>query len=107
MTIFFYKALTKNLEIVNSPLWVLSKIWRLGQVRDTKFDTNVSNESLMNAAKSQGYSVYRFRTIKRKSKGRNNYPPIQIRVKVGLSPPKKLFYLLQWKSFKSDEKCFS
>ena len=27
--------------------------------------------------------------------------------KVGLLPSKKLFYLLQWKPFKNDEKCFS
>ena len=25
---------------------------------------------------------------------------------VGLSPSKKLFYLLQWKPFKNDENCF-
>ena len=31
--------------------------------------------------------------------------PTHIRVKVGLSPTKK-FCLLQWKSFKNDEKCF-
>ena len=26
--------------------------------------------------------------------------------KVGLSPSKKIFYLLQWKPFNNDEKCF-
>ena len=46
MTIFFYKGLTTNLEIGNTPAWVLSNIWRLGQVRDTKSDTNVSNKIL-------------------------------------------------------------
>ena len=56
MTIFFYKKLTKNPEIGNSPIWVLHNIWRLGQVRDTKFGNNVSNKKLSNAEKSQGYS---------------------------------------------------
>ena len=35
MTIFFYKELTRNPEIRNTPVWVLSNIWRLGQVMDT------------------------------------------------------------------------
>ena len=42
MTIFFYKGLTRNLEIGNTPVWVLPNIWRLERVRDTKFGTNVS-----------------------------------------------------------------
>lgn len=36
-----------NLEIGNTPAWVLPNIWRLGQVRDTKLGTNVSNEILL------------------------------------------------------------
>ena len=44
LTIFFYKGLARNLEIGNTPVWVLPNIWRLGWVRDTKFGTNVSNE---------------------------------------------------------------
>ena len=35
MTIFFYKRLTRNPEIGNTPVWVLPNIWRLGGVRDT------------------------------------------------------------------------
>ena len=62
MTIFFYQGLTKNLEIKNTTVWVLSNIWRLGQVRDT-------NETLLNAAKCQGYSFYHFRVIKRQPTG--------------------------------------
>ena len=58
MTIFFYKGLTRNPEIGNTPFWVLSNIWRLGRVMDTKFGTNVSNRMLLNAAKCQGYSFY-------------------------------------------------
>ena len=44
MTISFYKGLTRNLEIWNNHVWVLSNIWRLGQDRNTKFDRNVSNK---------------------------------------------------------------
>ena len=40
MTITFYKTLTRNLEIGNTPVWVLPNVWRLGQVKNTKFGTN-------------------------------------------------------------------
>ena len=60
MTILFNKRLTKNLEIGNTPIWVLPNIWRMGQVRDTKFGTNISNKMLLNAEKYQGYSFYCF-----------------------------------------------
>ena len=55
MTIFNYKGLTRNPEIGNSSIWVFPNSWRLGQVRDTKFNTNtnVSNEMLLNAVKCQ------------------------------------------------------
>ena len=33
MTIIFYKGLTRNPEIRNTPVWVLPNIWRLEQVR--------------------------------------------------------------------------
>ena len=69
MTIFFYKGLTRNLEIANTPVWVFLNIWRLGQVEDTKFDTNVSNKMLLNGAKFQGHSFYHFWVIKRKLTG--------------------------------------
>ena len=65
-TIFFYKGLTRNWEIGNNPIWVLPNIWRLGQVMDTKFGTNLSNRLLLNAAKFQSYSLYRFWVIKGK-----------------------------------------
>ena len=58
MTIFFHKGLTRNPEIGNTPVWVFPNIWRLGQVMDTKFGTNISNGMLLNAAKFQGYSFY-------------------------------------------------
>ena len=75
MTIFFCRRLTRNLAIGNTPIWVLPNIWRLRWVRNTKFDTNVSNEMLLNAAKCQSYSFYRFWVIERKPRGGVNYPP--------------------------------
>ena len=77
MAIFFYKRLTRNPEIGNTPVWVLPNIWRLGQVLDTKFGTNVSNRMLLNAAKYQGCSFYRFWVIKGKSTwvGAKTIPP--------------------------------
>ena len=85
ITIFFYKRLTRNPEIGNTPIWVLPNIWGLGQVRDTKFVTNVSNKMILNAAKCQGYSFYRFCVINGKSTGRRRgggkITPTEIRVK--------------------------
>ena len=43
ITISVYKGLTRNPEIGNTLVWVLPNIWRLGQVMDAKFGTNVSN----------------------------------------------------------------
>ena len=69
MTIFFCKALTRYLEIGNTPVWTFPNIWRLGKVGDTKFDTNVSNKILLNVAKFQGCSLYCFWFIKGKLTG--------------------------------------
>ena len=63
MTISFCKGLTKNPEIGNTPVWVFSNIWRLGQVMNTKFGMNVSNRMSLYVAKYQGYSFYRFWVI--------------------------------------------
>ena len=57
------------MEIGNTRVWVLFNIWRLGQVKDTKFGTNICNRMLLNAAKFQGYSFYRFWVIKEKPTG--------------------------------------
>ena len=51
MIISFYKGLTRNLEIGNTPVWVFPNIWRLGRVRNTKFGMKVSNKILLNATK--------------------------------------------------------
>ena len=75
LAIFFYKGLTRNPEIENTPVWVLPNIWRVGWFMDTKFVANVSNKILRNAAKFQGYRFYRFWVIKGKSTGGGgNYP---------------------------------
>ena len=69
MAILFYKKLTRNLETWITPVLVSPNIWRLEQVRDTKFGSNVSNEMLLNTGKCQGYSIYSFWVIKGKSTG--------------------------------------
>ena len=72
--------LTENPEIGSIPIWVLPSTWRLRRVSDTKFGTNVSDEVLLNAAKCQGYSFYRFWVIKGKptgggAEGKITHPP--------------------------------
>ena len=52
MAILIYKEL-KSQIIGNIPIWVLPNNWRLKQVRNTKFGTNVSKKMLLNAAKCQ------------------------------------------------------
>ena len=69
MTISFYKELTRNSKIGNTPVLILPNIWRLGQVTNTKFGPNVSNKMLLNTSKYQGYSVYRCWVIKGKPTG--------------------------------------
>ena len=69
MTIFFYKGLTRNPEIENTPVWIFPNIWSLARVRDTKVGTNVNNKISLNAAEWQSYSLYRFWVIKVKPTG--------------------------------------
>ena len=47
----------------------LPNFWRVGQVRNTKCGTNVSNEMLLNVVKYQDYSFYLFWVIKGKPTG--------------------------------------
>ena len=49
-------VMTISLRDWNTPVWVLPNIWSLGQVKNTKFGTNVSSKMLLNATKCQGYS---------------------------------------------------
>ena len=44
-----FRNIQKYPEIGNTTVCVLPKVWRLGQVRNTKFGTNVSNKMLTNA----------------------------------------------------------
>ena len=57
----------RNPELRNIPVWILPNIGRLQKVRDTKFDTIVSNKDLIKDAKCQGYNFYCFWVIKGKS----------------------------------------
>ena len=41
VAIFFYKGMTRNPEIGNTFVWIVPNIWRLGQVRDTRFVTEL------------------------------------------------------------------
>ena len=95
MTIFFCKGLTRSPEIRNTPVWVLPNTWRLGQVMDTKFCTNVSNRISLNAANFQGYSFYRFWVIKGKpTRGEvKSPPPLPFLPGLGLNPN---FVLNSW-----------
>ena len=69
MIIFFYKELTRIPEIKNTPVWVLSNICSLGQVKDSKFGTDFSNEMLLNPTKHQGYSFYRCELLRENQQG--------------------------------------
>ena len=87
MTIFFYKWLTRNPEIGNTPVWVLQSIWRLGQVRDNKFGTNVSHEMSLNVAKCQSCYFYFFWVIKGKPTGEREVklaPTLRLGLRMGL-----------------------
>ena len=75
----------ENLEIVNTPAWVLPSILRLGQVRNTEFGRNVSNKMLLNALKCQGYCFYYFWVIKGKPTGRGKItPPPRLMLNIGV-----------------------
>ena len=72
MTVFFYKRLFGNLEIGNTPVWVLPDIWKLGHVRNklVKIGKNLARISLIKSYwKCQGYMFYLFRFIEMKPRG--------------------------------------
>ena len=100
MTIFFYKGLTRNPEIGNTPVWVLPNIWRLGRVMYTKFGTNVCNRMLINAVKFQCYSFYRFWVIKGKPTGVGKIIPRPRRLGLNYFPSLFVWIslFLVWKS---------
>ena len=92
MTIFFYKWLNRNPEIGISPVWCFSNTWRLEQVRDTKFGTNVSNEMLLNSTKCQDYNFYCFWVFKTKPTRREG-----VEVKLPPFPSPRLGLKGYWK----------
>ena len=53
----------------NCPVWVLPNIWTLGQVRDTRFGTIISNKMLLNATQCQSCNFYCFCVINGKTIG--------------------------------------
>ena len=85
-------------EIGNIPVWVLPNIWRLRRVRNTIFGMNVSNEMLLNVAKCQGYSFYRFWVITGKPIGGVKLHPTQIRVKKKKKPRNTYTYIHRLRS---------
>ena len=89
MTLFFYKGLTRKPEIRNTSAWVLPNIWRLGKVKDTKFGTNFYNEMLLNSAKCQCSSFYRFWFNKGKANRMCKIVPLP---RLGLKTPLKSMY---------------
>ena len=84
MSVFFYKGLTRNPEIGNTPIWVFPNIWRHRETI-TKFGKNVSNRMLRNVAKCQSFSFYRFWVIKGKPTGGGG-------VKLGLKANTKQYF---------------
>ena len=66
---FLLKGINQKSGNRKYPGWVLHNIWRLGQVRGTKFGKDVSIEMLLNTAKCEGYSFYHFWVNKGKPTG--------------------------------------
>ena len=85
MTSSFYKELTRNPGIGNTPVWVLFNIWRLEQVKNTNFGMNASKKMLLNATNCQGYSFYGFWVIKGKPTGGGRSPTSSPPPRLGLN----------------------
>ena len=82
MTIFFYKGLTRNPKIENTPICVVPNIWRLVQVRDTKCGMNVSRKVLLNTAK--WFTAFIVSELLKENQHEGKFispPPFKIRVK--------------------------
>ena len=74
--------MTRSPKIGNTP--VLPNTWRLRRVKDTKFGTDASNEMLLNAAKCQDYSFYRFWVLKGRPKRGDSLPPLSTQIRVNI-----------------------
>ena len=83
VTISFYYGLTRNQEIGNTLVWILPDIGDWEEFENQIW--HVYNKMLLNAAKYQGYSFYRFWVLKGEPKGGGGTKlppfPTQIRVK--------------------------
>lgn len=69
------RDLTRNMGTVNIPVWILSNTWRLSQVNDAKFDMNISNEKLLEAAKCHIHRSDHFWVNKWKPTGSSKNTP--------------------------------
>ena len=47
-------------QIGDTPVWILPNVWRLGQVRDTKFITDVSNKKVNKCCKMSRLQILLF-----------------------------------------------
>ena len=66
----------RKYEIPPSEFYPISGDW--GELRITKFDTNLSSKMLLNAAKCQGYNFYYFISYQGKTKrGKGKITPLQ------------------------------
>ena len=88
----------RKLEILTSVI-KSPNIWRLGQVRGTKFGRNGSNKILLKAEKCQGYSFNRFELLRGNQQGgritRPPPPPITHTPRLGLRKSGISLLLLQ------------
>ena len=77
LRISFYKRLTRNTEIGNTPseFCPIPEDWA-----SKEFGTNVSNKIFLNAAKSQGYSFTVSELLRENQREGGHQPPTQIRV---------------------------
>ena len=72
-------------EIRYTPVRVFPNIWRLGQDRDTKFGTHVSNKTLLNATKCEGFWAIKGEPRGWRNGGGLSSPPIRLRLKTKIS----------------------
>ena len=94
--------MTRNPEIGNTLVWVLSDILWLDRIMDTNFGTNVS-KMVLNAVKIQSYSFYRFWVIKGKPTGKEGGGlPHSPKTRVKEYPQLKMFKSISKKNKKQN-----
>ena len=81
MTIFFCKGLTRNRDIGNTLVWILTNIWTLGWIRDANFTGMSVIKCYWMLQNIRVTALYHFWVIEGKSTvGIKLLPPTQIRV---------------------------